>query len=195
MTGAQKAFACLTLLVVALGVVQLTVFEALVIEDDMLPAHPSIVERVSLVLVNQSLRYIPFIVTVYITIQSGLLLIWAFRPPQPVSDHEMTARLLSQWLAWSLAVVGITVTTLLSAAQTSLGAGVLALWLAPLFGSAYCACMYRALQLQGYRERAGLSRLKASTLAVGAAFFPLLGPLWPLGLVLPFWVLRAAKTK
>jgi hypothetical protein len=189
MTTAQRAFGGLIVAFVALTVVELVTFESLfALSDD-----PRVAERAALLILSAGLRYSVPVAMLYLVAQAILLLFWAARPPRPSRDPRETAMRLSEWLRWALVVVCLAVAACLATRHTSMSASIPLIGLTPLFGWAYAACVYRALQLQGYRHAAGLSRVRAWTVGVAAIWPALVMPVWPLGLAFPFWVWFAAR--
>lgn len=195
-TTSQRLLGCLTLLTVSWAIAHVWFLEAVVVgqaqREQLTP-----LERIWLSVDNFTLRQLPLIVTAYLVVQSALFLVWILRPPEAraESGYPVALRLLSEWLRWAFAILGIALAGSVLAVGGGLKLTVLFLSLIPLFGWAYIASFYRAIQVQSHREKAGHSRVKPSHLALAGMIPPLATPLWPLGLAVPTWVLLSARNR
>ena len=192
MSGVRTTVACMTLLALV------TALSSLWLEAEALSgatdSNRSILQQLLWSGVLFALRYTPLVVTAYLIGQAVLVFLWTIRPPRIVAGGSADAiRDLSAWLAWSLAIAVITFGAITAASVAHVRGRGLFMLLIPPFGVAYSAALYRALQLQTELHQSGRSRVTAPAVAL-AAFLPILAlPLWPMGLVVPAWVVRRAK--
>jgi hypothetical protein len=187
MTNAQKALGAFILGAMALAVLHVWLFEALV-----RGSYPeNAIERLLL----EFPGYLPYALAPYLLIQAAVLLVWAIRSPRAkdAADYAVAVKLLGEWLNWSLAVLTIAALTAVAAVFGGVRLTVVFMMLIPLFGWAYLACAYRALQVQAYRLQLGRSARKSSEVALGVALPAMVMPIWPLGLLVPAWVSRQAR--
>ena len=187
MTNAQKALGASILGAMALAVLHVWLFEAMV--------GGSYPDRAIERLLLEFPGYLPYALAPYLVIQAAVLVVWAIRSPRAkdAGGYAVAVKLLGEWLKWSLAVLTIAALTAVAAVFGGVRLTVVFMMLIPLFGWAYLACAYRALQVQGYRLQIGRSATKCSDLALGLALPAMVMPLWPLGLLVPAWVSRQAR--
>ena len=187
MSNAQKALGWSTLGVLVLALLHEWLFEALVNG----PWPERAIERLLL----EFPAYLPYLLAPYLLAQAAVLVVWAVRSPRAKDEvaYGVAVGRLAEWLKWSFAIVTIIAATAAARVVTGLRLTTLFMMLIPLFGWAYLACAYLALQVQEYRFREGRSAVKSSDLAIGVAFPAMVMPLWPLGLLVPAWVSRRAK--
>jgi hypothetical protein len=187
LSNAQKALGWSTLGVLALSLLHEWFFEALVNG----PWPERTIERLLL----EFPAYLPYLLAPYLVVQAAVLVVWAVRSPRAKDEasYGVAVGRLAEWLKWSLALLAIIAATAAARVVTGLRLTTVFMMLIPLFGWAYLACAYLALQVQEYRFRKGRSAVKPSDLAIGVAFPAMVMPLWPLGLLVPAWVSRQAK--
>ena len=187
MSKAQQAFGWSILGAMALAVLNVWLFEALV-----RGGYPKgEIER----LILEAPGYLPHLLAPFLIVQAVILVVWSIRSPRAKDGvaYAVAVGLLAEWLRWALVVLAIAAMTAVVAVATKLSMTIVFMMLIPFFGWAYLASAYRAFQVHGHRVQEGLSATKCSDLALGVVFPALVMPVWPLGLLVPAWVLRQAR--
>ena len=187
MSSAQKALGWSTVGFLALALLHEWLFEALVNG----PWPERAIERFLL----EFPGYLPYLLAPFLMVQAAVLVVWAVRSPRVRDEvgYGVAVGRLAEWLPWSFAILAIIAATAAARVVTGLRLTTVFMMLIPLFGWAYMACAYLALQVHEYRFREGRSAVQPSNLALGVVLPAMVMPLWPTGLLVPTWVSRQAK--
>jgi hypothetical protein len=200
MTAGQKVLAAVIVLVVACGVVDSIgghVFASAVSGNRGLSRLDVFVVQWHMAM----LRYAPLVVLPVLVAPLVVLVIWLVPGlrPRRLESAPAEARVLAAWLAWFVGVpiLGVAIGSTCAALGVSPAPGV-SPWLPAtavvlvfgVMGWSYTAALHRSFRLHRRRVADGSSHIGTGTFAAFAAVAALV---WPLGVLLPFWMLWRAK--
>ena len=143
---------------------------------------------------NWVLRWLPFALFPVLLAPEAAVVVWAVqgRRQTPVPGIGSLARVHLR--IWAMALVG------------ALGLGVVAalLWKTPFFTNvgitalfafswSYAGAVFAALRLQKHRNMAGVSGVKASSMAIAVFLLASCAPISFVGAIVPLWILWASR--